>query len=426
MLKSLPPNSKTVRRMSKRIWALILILGACAAAHAESAPYFSRLFLSKPPTGGQPSVTHEPERGFIVTWQRSRDDTTSLHWLALDLQGHPTGEGLIAEGKNWFVNWADTPSLIVLDNGDWVAFWLERNDPELPEGYDIRLVRSTDRGKSWSKPLAPHRDGTKTQHGFVSMIADGDDRVLISWLDGRRAASTEKAAAEHDAHDHEGAPMTLRSAVVDRTGALSDELEIDERTCSCCQTDMSRWGRQRLIAYRDRSEDEIRDISVALKSSDGWGLPKRIHDDHWRIEGCPVNGPAITSNGSQTLVFWPTLVNEQMALRYILAESPEQLTSKPAMHELRLPTMPSGRVDAVPWRDGFSLIWVSRARDRPAVEYAYVDPSGKLEFGKPIAEPALRGRATGFPRAASDGKSMIVVWPELDNGIPVIGMALAR
>lgn len=336
------------------------------------------------------------------------------------------GEGLIAEGKNWFVNWADTPSLTVLDNGDWVAFWLERNDVENPEGYDIRLVRSTDRGKSWSTPLSPHRDNTKTQHGFVSMIADGEDRVLISWLDGRRTARAEKSAAEHDAHDHEIEPMTLRSAVVNRAGELSDEFEIDERTCSCCQTDMSRWGQTSVIAYRDRSQDEIRDISIAQKSSAGWSLPRRVYDDNWRIEGCPVNGPAITSNGAQTLVFWPTLVEEQMTLRYVLADSPEKLAAKPVMHELRLPVMPSGRVDAVPWKDGFSLIWVSRARDRPAVEHAQVHPSGKLEFGKPIAEPALRGRTTGFPRAASDGKSMIVVWPELDNGVPVIGMALAR
>lgn len=412
--------------MPKWVWPLILVLGACVTAHAEAVPRFSRLLLSKPPTGGQPSVTLEPERGFVVTWQSSRDGITSLHWLTLDREGRSTGEGLIAEGKNWFVNWADTPSLTVLDNGDWVAFWLERNDVENPEGYDIRLVRSTDRGRSWSTPLSPHRDGTKTQHGFVSMVAEGDDRVLISWLDGRLAETIENAATAHDDHDHESAPMTLRSAVVDRAGKLSDEFEIDERTCSCCQTDMSRWGQTSLIAYRDRSQEEIRDISVAQKSSTGWSLPRRLHEDHWKIEGCPVNGPAITHNGEQMLVFWPTLVNEQMTLRYVLAESPEQLTVKPVMHELQLPVMPSGRVDAVPWQDGFSLIWISRARDRPAVEYAFVYPSGKLEFGEPIAEPALRGRATGFPRAASDGKSMLVVWPELDNGVPVIGMALAR
>jgi hypothetical protein len=141
--------------------------------------------------------------------------------MTLNVEGRPTGQGVISEGSNWFVNWADIPALVVLDNGDWVAFWLERNDPDMPEGYDIRVVRSIDRGKTWSSPMSPHRDGTKTQHGFVSMIADGEDRVLMSWLDGRRAADAAAGATSHAAHDHESAPMTLRSAVIDRAGNIT-------------------------------------------------------------------------------------------------------------------------------------------------------------------------------------------------------------
>jgi hypothetical protein len=104
-----------------------------------------------------------------VTWQSTQQDVASLNWLTLNFDGEQTGKGVIAQGSSWFVNWADTPALAVLENGDWVAFWLERNDPSMPEGYDIRVVRSTDRGINWSTPISPHRDGTNTQHGFVSM-----------------------------------------------------------------------------------------------------------------------------------------------------------------------------------------------------------------------------------------------------------------
>lgn len=97
------------------------------------------------------------------------------------------------------------------------------------------------------------------------------------------------------------------------------------------------------------------------------------------------------------------------------------------MNELKLPAVPSGRVDTVAWHDGFLLTWISRARDRPAVEVAVLDANGQIELGAPIAEPALRGRSTGFPRAASDGKRGLVVWPELgSDGSPVIGAALFR
>ena len=116
-----------------------------------------------------------------------------------------------------------------------------------------------------------------------------------------------------------------------------------------------------------------------------------------------------------------------MTLRYVVADSPRALLDKPQMRTLPLTQVPSGRVDAIAWQDGFLLTWISRARDRPAVDYAYVHPDGRVEAGLSIAEPALRGRATGFPRAASDGKTAIVVWPELDgNGNAVIGVALTR
>jgi hypothetical protein len=97
------------------------------------------------------------------------------------------------------------------------------------------------------------------------------------------------------------------------------------------------------------------------------------------------------------------------------------------MNQLKLPAAPSGRVDTAAWHDGFLLTWISRARDRPAVEVAVLDADDQVAFGTPIAEPALRGRSTGFPRIASDGKRGLVVWPELgSDGNPVIGAALLK
>ena len=130
----------------KFLCVFLWVLSVVTVANAEPRPTFSRIVFSDTPSGGQPSVALEPDRGFIVTWQSTQQDITSLHWLALNFDGEQTGRGVIAQGSNWFVNWADTPALAVLDNGDWVAFWLERNDPSMPEGYDIRVVRSTDRG----------------------------------------------------------------------------------------------------------------------------------------------------------------------------------------------------------------------------------------------------------------------------------------
>ncbi|NDF83233.1 MAG: hypothetical protein EB130_08775, partial [Actinobacteria bacterium] len=84
-----------------RSWALLPILSLVAIAHTESNPTFSRVLLADPPSGGQPSVALESNHGFVVTWQSTQQEVTSLNWLALDFDGVPTGRGVIAKGSNW-------------------------------------------------------------------------------------------------------------------------------------------------------------------------------------------------------------------------------------------------------------------------------------------------------------------------------------
>lgn len=285
--------------MKKCVFGLFLLPLLVQTALADPFPSFTKISLSSAFRGAQPAVALEQGHGFIVTAQQSEGERSSLNWLALDFDGQPTARGVISEGKDRFVNWADTPAITVLDNGDWVAFWLERNDPASAEGYDIKVVRSTNRGRTWSLPISPHRDGTKTQHGFVSLVPDGGDRVLIAWLDGRLAAAH---SDPHASNDHESAPMTLRSAVLTRANNVLEETLIDERTCSCCQTDLARLGQSAFLVYRDRTENEIRDISISQRLSGNWARSTSVHHDGWRIEGCPVNGPALALNGSRGIV----------------------------------------------------------------------------------------------------------------------------
>ena len=47
-----------------------------------------------------------------------------------------------------------------------------------------------------------------------------------------------------------------------------------------------------LVAFRDRSNQEIRDIHVARVEQGKWTEAVPVHADNWRIEACPVNGPA--------------------------------------------------------------------------------------------------------------------------------------
>ncbi len=57
-----------------------------------------------------------------------------------------------------------------------------------------------------------------------------------------------------------------------------------------------------VVAYRDRSVDEVRDIAVVRRVNGTWTTPAVVHDDHWQIAACPVNGPALASRGDTVVI----------------------------------------------------------------------------------------------------------------------------
>jgi hypothetical protein len=124
--------------------------------------------------------------------------------------------------------------------------------------------------------------------------------------------------------------MTLRGATLDRAGKLADEQELDELTCSCCQTDALRLADRTLFAYRDRDASEVRDIGVVTHSRAGWSPPQTVHADGWTIAGCPVNGPALAGQGARYAAFWPTMASNEMQLKLALADYKRVLIQRPA------------------------------------------------------------------------------------------------
>lgn len=388
--------------------ALLALLSIEPVAAQSAQPAFGRLTplaFKTSAEAAQPNVAAVPGAGFVVTWMQKTGTFHELWFAELDASGKEVHRGHIARGRNWFVNWADFPSLAVLDNGDWVTFWLTQS-AELPYAYDIKLTRSQDRGRSWSRPVSPHTDRTASQHGFVSLLPDGEDRVLVIWLDGRRVAELQaKANSDHE-HDEEAAPMTLRTAVLNRAGRLSSENLLDDSTCSCCQTDAVRWAGRVLVAYRDRTADEVRDIAVTARGTDGlWSKPRILHEDNWRIAGCPVNGPALAVNGPKMLAVWPTLQEDKMIVRYQVREWDQPAATQLLETGERL----RGRVDAAAWGEGFLLSWLGGEQEASGPRIGFVGPTGQLVDIRTVsATPS--SRSAGFLRTASHSGRALLAW----------------
>ena len=92
----------------------------------------------------------------------------------------------VASGDNFFVNWADVPSVRALADGSLAAHWLQKSGAGT-YAYDVKLSFSKDRGRTWTPAVSPHSDGTQTEHGFASLFqAPGAGAGLgLVWLDGR-------------------------------------------------------------------------------------------------------------------------------------------------------------------------------------------------------------------------------------------------
>ena len=363
------------------------------------------------PRSGEPNLFAAGDRIYL-SWIEEveeaapddpEDPVHALRFAAWD--GETWSEtGTIATGRGWFVNWADFPSLVALPDGSLAAHWLVRTGPET-YAYQVRISRSQDGGRTWSEPVVPHRDGTATEHGFVSLFADLEGGIGAVWLDGRKYAA-EAGATEQGAPPHE---MTLRAAVIGPGGVIRDEVLLDGRTCDCCPTSAALTSRGPVVVYRDRSADEVRDISVVRRVDGRWTGPRPLHEDGWVISACPVNGPAVAARDERVAVAWFTAAGGTHRVRVAFSEDAGATFGPPFPVD---DGAPLGRVDLELLSDGSALVtWLEGSGEEARILARAVTPDGQAGPVM-LVSPASGERASGFPRAAVLGDRVLFAWTD--------------
>ncbi len=398
---------------------MVLVCAAClsialpsAAARTAGPPKAALKAIPSPaaPESGEPSLTVGPDGGVWLSWLEKR--AAGGHALKLArLEGRRWSRPCtIAEGDSFFVNWADFPSVVALGDGTLAAHWLWKSGRDV-YAYDVRVAFSRDAGRTWSAPVIPHRDGTATEHGFVSLLPAGDGARAM-WLDGRNFAKppgdTAAPAAGHGEHGMD-AEMTLRSAVLHPNGRLSDEALLDPRVCDCCQTAAVTTPRGTLVAYRDRGADETRDMSLALLEDGRWSEPAPLHADGWKIPGCPVNGPALDAAGERVAAAWYTAAADTPRVWLAFSDDGGESFGAPVAVD---GGDPLGRVDVVLLDDGAALvIWLETEGDDASVLLRRVARDGTMLLPVTVTRTSS-ARVSGFPRMVRSGKRLIFAWTD--------------
>jgi hypothetical protein len=338
-------------------------------------------------------------RGVLLSWLEQKDATATLKFAELAANAWSAAHQ-VASSDQWFISDADVPTVMRMSNGTLVATTYPSVDPTI-EAYDLRLAYSRDDGKTWSRPLTPHHDKTKTQHGFASPIELPDRSLGLVWLDGRDQ--------ELNKTDPQGGSMDLYFASFDSGWKQTAESSINRRVCECCQTAATVTDDGPVVVFRDRTEQDIRDIHVTRIEQGKWMDAGAVHADNWHIDACPVNGPAVSARGRTVAVAWFTAVGD-MGHAYA-AFSPD--AGRTWGMPIRLDDSTSlGHVDIELLEDGSAAAsWVEFANERAQFRVRQVKPSGERSQGLMIAG-AGEGRVSGYPRIARSGHSLVFAWTE--------------
>ncbi len=391
------------RPVPARLLAAVMLFSVAACSDVredDSAPDPLVAPVPSPagPGAGEPFLAMAPDGRVYLSWIEPVDSAHALKFSVYDGASW-SAPRTIRQGRDFFVNWADFPSIKVLEDGRLAAHWLQRTGTGT-YAYGVRVAQSEDGGATWSEALIPHRDSSDTEHGFVSLWPEGAGIGAV-WLDGRKYSK-----AGHSPTNE----MMVVSTTISPDGRLGAETALDERACDCCQTAVAITSSGPIVAYRDRTADEIRDIYVVRRINGGWTAPAPVYADGWKIAACPVNGPAIAAKDERVALAWFTSANDSARVKVAFSSDAGATFGAPVRID---EGQPAGRVDVALLRDGSALVsWIERTGgDTAAVRARHVSAEGKPAPAITIASSSA-ARASGFPRMVLRGDDAIFAWTE--------------
>lgn len=320
-----------------------------------------------------------------LTWLEPGLKEPALKFATFDPVGKKwSASHTIAAGAELYVGDSDFPQLAAGTNGHATALWYVKNQPSAETahfhhgaGYHALTSSTSDGGQTWSAPALLSGESDSNEFCAITTLADG--RVLATWLDGR-------------AKKHGGTNQQLYARIV---GAPGPDTLIEKQVCDCCHTTLTAFpDGTALLAFRDRSEEEVRDVRVTRFRGAEWDDARPLNSDDWRIKACPVNGPQLASDGGRVAAAWFTAADNDP--RVLATYSPD--AGGRFLLPLRLSeTKPLGRVATGVLHDGAMLV-------------TFVDVDGALwlrrvtpEFVAADAVKLAGGdqeRIKGFPRIA--------------------------
>ena len=409
-------------RLVPLVFAASLVLAACGretpapASQAGEATGLLPWNLPAPPGSMAPDLVVGPRGRVALSWLNVESGRrTLLQYAELGVQDRWEGPLTIAVGNSFMANAVDTPHIAIADDR---ALWVQYLQRQPEGGYGLRLTTSRSGGMNWSEPVAVNDDGVAAEHGFAALWPAGNDRIGIAWLDGRDAGEEDEhehaeGDEHHDERAHAGA-TALRAATFGPDLQRAGETVVDARSCDCCATAVARTTKGVVLAYRDRSDAEIRDIATVAFDGKQWSAPRPVHADGWHMTGCPVNGPSLAANGDDLVVGWYTAANDEPRVQLARSGDGGAHFGEPLV--LERGKQVDGRVAVALDANNAWVLWLREEFRGSSLWLARLAPDLSKERERvKVSTLKARGGASGYPKLALRNGVAFIVWTDGDG-----------
>jgi BNR repeat-like domain len=378
-----------------KIQSIFLSASAALLGAVLALPALSQTFSSAPlanPSGPgslQPNWSVAPDGAAVFSWTEPAEDGSASLRYAVRRNGAWSPAVTIAAHRHFFRHPAEMPEVIAQAGGHWMAHWVEAPD----DGSDAEYVyvSSSADGTHWTTPLQAHHDHSAVQHGLASMIANPDGGASIFWLEALKG---------------EDAPVALKRTIVDAAGKEVREEQIDSDVCGCCPTAVAKTSKGLLVAYRDHTTEDVRDIAVTRLENGKWSPGKIVSADHWVINACPTNAAAVAAKGDHVAVAWFTGAQDKPRELMAFSSDSGSTFSKPVTLSVG---HAFGYTALALDDDGGAIVsWLERSPEGAKVLVRRVTPAG---VAGPVVELAKGGRMSlGYPKLFHNGSETLVAW----------------
>jgi hypothetical protein len=333
-----------------------------------------------------------PDGSPLLSWVEAANGSYTLRYAVRHGAAWSEARTIVAGRKLWR-HPAELPEIVSLSDGTMLAHWVEKGK-DSSDAEDIFVSSSRD-GLHWSEPVMAHHDHSPVQHGLASMVASGPHEASIFWLQALKG---------------EDGPVSLMRTIVGADGKEIKEEDLDSDVCSCCPTSVVKTSKGLLVAYRDHTPQDIRDIAVLRFENGKWSPSKILYPDKWQINACPVNAASASAKDNRVAIAWYSEAGDNPRVQIIFSPDAGMSFGKPTAVSTK---DAQGYASTALTGDRAFVSWIEEGERTARVLARFVSSAGAAGPVLQVAEGSRQ--SLGYPQLLQAGTETWIAWGDSAN-----------